>query len=250
LPLAWALFPGDVAYIWHGGVHAGVVQTSLEVCDFAVRSQIGRKSQLVISRGHYHAQHGPCLYALRDGRTGHWTGDRKQTTLWQIDKPVKSETGHSKQKPVECMKRPIKNNSSPGQAVYEPFSGSGNTIIAARRRRPRFRGRRRPAVEGRGPSLEPSRARKFLIGSLRAASRSCADCLARALAIPAAGTIVIAENAIATDHLGVGTRVARARRLFGGAGHCTVPYSVPAAAGCCALCAATSRSRYCRTILA
>ena len=42
-----------------------------------------------------------------------------------------SETGHSTQKPVECMKRPIENNSSPGQAVYEPFSGSGTTIIAA-----------------------------------------------------------------------------------------------------------------------
>lgn len=57
-------------------------------------------------------------------------GDRKQSTLWQIDKPQKSETGHSTQKPVECMKRPIENNSSPGQAVYEPFSGSGTTIMA------------------------------------------------------------------------------------------------------------------------
>ena len=41
------------------------------------------------------------------------------------------ETGHSTQKPVECMKRPIENNSSPGQAVYDPFVGSGTTIIAA-----------------------------------------------------------------------------------------------------------------------
>jgi DNA modification methylase len=129
---AWALFPGDVAYVWHGGVHAGEVQTSLEVCRFTVRSQIiWAKSQLVISRGHYHAQHEPCFYAVRDGATGHWTGDRKQTTLWQIDKPMRSETGHGTQKPVECMKRPIENNSSPGQAVYEPFSGSGTTIIAA-----------------------------------------------------------------------------------------------------------------------
>jgi DNA modification methylase len=42
-----------------------------------------------------------------------------------------SETGHGTQKPVECMRRPIENNASPGQAVYEPFSGSGTTIIAA-----------------------------------------------------------------------------------------------------------------------
>jgi DNA modification methylase len=43
----------------------------------------------------------------------------------------KSSTGHSTEKPVECMKRPIENNSSPGQAIYEPFSGSVTTIIAA-----------------------------------------------------------------------------------------------------------------------
>ena len=58
-------------------------------------------------------------------------GGREQSTLWQIDKQIKNETGHSTQKPVECMRRPIENNSSPGQAVYEPFSGSGTTIIAA-----------------------------------------------------------------------------------------------------------------------
>ncbi|MGE3718139.1 MAG: DNA methyltransferase [Bauldia sp.] len=43
----------------------------------------------------------------------------------------KSASGHGTQKPVECMKRPIENNSSPGQAIYEPFSGSGTTLIAA-----------------------------------------------------------------------------------------------------------------------
>lgn len=61
---------------------------------------------------------------------GHWSGDRSQTTLWTIDH-IKSETGHSTQKPVECMRRPIVNNSSPGQAVYDPFLGSGTTVIAA-----------------------------------------------------------------------------------------------------------------------
>jgi DNA modification methylase len=67
---------------------------------------------------------------VKKGAKGHWAGDRKQTTVWHIAKPKKNETGHGTQKPVECMKRPIENNSSPGQAVYEPFSGSGTTIIA------------------------------------------------------------------------------------------------------------------------
>jgi len=128
---AWDLFPGDVAYVWHAGLFAGVVGESLLASRFKLRSQIiWDKGQLVLSRGDYHWRHEPCWYAVRDGKTGHWAGDRKQTTLWQISKPAKSETGHSTQKPVECMKRPIENNSSPGQAIYEPFSGSGTTIIA------------------------------------------------------------------------------------------------------------------------
>ena len=128
---AWALFPGDVAYVWHAGNKAHIVAESLMACDFGIRSQIiWGKSQFVIGRGDYHPQHEPCWYAVRKNKKGHYDGGRKQSTLWQIDKPKKSETGHSTQKPVECMKRPIENNSSPGQVVYEPFSGSGTTIIA------------------------------------------------------------------------------------------------------------------------
>lgn len=128
---AWALFTGDVAYVWHAGLRARDVVESLEVCGFKMRAQIiWAKSQLAMSRGHYHFQHEPCWYAVREKATGHWNGDRKQSTLWQIDKPNKSETGHSTQKPVECMRRPMENNSSVGQAVYEPFSGSGTSIIA------------------------------------------------------------------------------------------------------------------------
>ncbi len=128
---AWALFPGAVAYVWHASLHSHEVVESLLATGFELRSMIiWAKNQLAISRGHYHWQHEPCWYAVRKGGTGHWSGDRKQSTLWEIDKPKKSETGHSTQKPVECMRRPIENNSSPGQAVYEPFSGSGTTIIA------------------------------------------------------------------------------------------------------------------------
>jgi DNA modification methylase len=128
---AWSLFPGDVAYVWHGGLHAGTVAESLEAAGFAVRSQIiWDKGRLVIGRGDYHWQHEPAYYAVRKGKTGHWEGGRSQTTVWQIPHR-KNDTGHGTEKPVECMKRPIENNSSPGQAVYEPFSGSGTSIIAA-----------------------------------------------------------------------------------------------------------------------
>ena len=130
---AWALFPGDVAYVWHGALHAATVAESLEAAGFAIRSQIiWAKERLVLSRGDYHWQHEPCWYAVKKTGKGHWAGDRKQTTLWQISsRDQDAETVHGTQKPVECMRRPILNNSSPGQAVYEPFMGSGTTLIAA-----------------------------------------------------------------------------------------------------------------------
>ena len=100
---------------------------------FKVRSQIiWAKDRLVLSRGDYHWQHEPCWYAVKKTGKGHWAGDRKQTTLWQIaNKDQDAETVHGTQKPVECMRRPILNNSSPGQAIYEPFMGPGTTLIAA-----------------------------------------------------------------------------------------------------------------------
>ncbi|MBR0648732.1 site-specific DNA-methyltransferase [Roseomonas terrae] len=128
---AWALFPGDVAYVWHGALHATTVAESLTACGFDIRAQIiWAKDRLVLGRGHYHWQHEPAWYAVRG--QSHWSGDRKQTTLWQIaGRSEDAQTIHGTQKPVECMRRPIENNSSLGQAVYEPFSGSGTTIIAA-----------------------------------------------------------------------------------------------------------------------
>ena len=130
---AWALFAGEVAYVWHGALHAAVVAESLDAAGFAIRSQIiWAKERLVLSRGHYHWQHEPCWYAVRSSGTGHWSGDRKQTTLWTIPSGDQdADTVHGTQKPVDCMRRPMLNNSSPGQAVYEPFCGSGSSLIAA-----------------------------------------------------------------------------------------------------------------------
>ena len=130
----WSLFPGDVAYVWHAGVHARTVIESLEAAGFAVRSQIvWAKSRFVLGRGDYHWQHEPCLYAVRKGATGHWQGARDQATLWAISNGGDEDaaTVHGTQKPVECMRRPMVNNSAVGDPIYEPFCGSGSTIIAA-----------------------------------------------------------------------------------------------------------------------
>lgn len=140
---AWALFPGDVAYIWHAMLHSAAVAQSIEAIDFAIRAEIvWDKGRLVISRGDYHPQHESAWYAVRKGKPGRWSGDRKQTTVWAISKSQKNETGHGTQKPVECMRRPILNNSKPGDAVYDPFCGSGTTLIACE-----MEGRRCFAIE-------------------------------------------------------------------------------------------------------
>ncbi|MEI8397298.1 MAG: DNA modification methylase [Rhodospirillaceae bacterium] len=132
---AWALFPGEVSYVWHGAVHAKIVTESLEACGFVIRSQIiWSKPRFVLGRGDYHWQHEPCLYAVRKGGTGHWQGARDQATVWPIATGEDDQaTVHGTQKPVACMRRPIENNSAEGDSVYEPFSGSGTTLIAAER---------------------------------------------------------------------------------------------------------------------
>lgn len=149
---AWALFPGSVAYVWHAGLHCGEVENSLVASGMKVRAQIvWVKTRFVIGRGDYHGQHEPAFYAEREGEDDHWHfepehevvayavqtgkpgkyhGGRKQSTVWNIEH-IKSETGHSTQKPVMCMQRPIENNSLRGEGVYDPFCGSGTTLIAA-----------------------------------------------------------------------------------------------------------------------
>jgi DNA modification methylase len=138
---AWNLFSGAVAYVWHAGVKSVIVAQSLEACGFEIRSQIiWGKPHFVISRGHYHVQHEPCWYAVREACSAGWQGDRRQSTLWLIGnglsqsgnrEPENALTGHGTQKPVECMRRPILHHTRRGEAVYDPFLGSGTTLIAA-----------------------------------------------------------------------------------------------------------------------
>jgi DNA modification methylase len=133
---AWALSPARVAYIWHADKHTAVVQQSLEKCEFEIRAQIiWNKQQMVFGRGDYHWKHEPCWYAVKKGNKGNWAGDRKQTTVWDIQSILQSSKKkqedaaqvHGTQKPVECMARPIGNHDGD---VYDPFLGSGTTMVA------------------------------------------------------------------------------------------------------------------------
>lgn len=126
---AYSLWSGKVAYVWHDGKVSPLIGSNLESCGLVLRNLIiWGKNQHAISRGNYHHKHEPCWYAVRKGENAGWIGDRKQTTLWEIDKPLKSETGHSTQKPIACMETPLRNHEGD---VYDPFLGSGTTLIAA-----------------------------------------------------------------------------------------------------------------------
>lgn len=88
------------------------------------------KDVFVMGRQDYHWRHETILYGWRDGAAHYWCGDRTQDTIWNIDRPKRSQE-HPTMKPVELVVRAMENSSRPGDLVYEPFSGSGTTIIAA-----------------------------------------------------------------------------------------------------------------------
>src|SRR2546425_363556 len=136
---ALRLFTGDVAYVWHAGVHAGEVASSLHSIGFQIRAQIiWSKQHFVFGRGNYHWGHEPCWYAVRKGKKSNWRGDRTQSTVWEVKNlnphggnKDEQQTGHGTQKPVELMRRPILNHTERGDVVYDPFLGSGSSMIAA-----------------------------------------------------------------------------------------------------------------------
>jgi DNA modification methylase len=135
---AYSLFTGGVAYVWHAGIYSPEVANHLRNCGFKIVSQIiWVKQHFALSRGDYHWQHEPCWYAVKKGHNHDWQGARDQATTWEIKNnnsfgnAEKEETwGHGTQKPVECMRIPIVNNSKKGDYIYDPFGGSGTTLIA------------------------------------------------------------------------------------------------------------------------
>jgi site-specific DNA-methyltransferase (adenine-specific) len=137
---AYALFTGDIAYIWHPASYTHRFAESIENNGFElVNLIIWNKQHFVLSRGDYHHKFEPCWYAVRKGQKHNWQGRRDQSTVWDIDnnnygaKAKEEQTGHGTQKPLECMLRPIINNSKKGQSVYDPFGGSGTTLIACQK---------------------------------------------------------------------------------------------------------------------
>ena len=136
--VVYGLFNAPVIYVWHGGLHAQTVAQNLIDCGYKLIGQIiWNKHTAAMSRGDYHWKHEPCWYAVKKGSTHNWQGSRNQNTVWDIKnlsaksvQEAETQTGHGTQKPIECMRRPIENNTKIGDLVADPFLGSGSTLIA------------------------------------------------------------------------------------------------------------------------
>ena len=90
---------------------------------------IWKKNALVLGRSPYQWQHEPCLFGWKAGGKHQWYSDRKQTTIWEYDRP-KSSKEHPTMKPVALMAYPIQNSCMSNCIVLDPFLGSGSTLIA------------------------------------------------------------------------------------------------------------------------
>ena len=90
---------------------------------------IWKKQSLVLGRSPYHWQHEPVLFGWKKSGKHSWYSDRKQSTIWEFDKPRKNGD-HPTMKPIPLVAYPVTNSSMTGCIVLDPFGGSGSTLIA------------------------------------------------------------------------------------------------------------------------
>jgi DNA modification methylase len=125
-----ALDDGAGAYIFHADTEGLNFRKAFKDAGFHLANVcIWAKQSLVLGRSDYQWQHEPILYGWKPTGKHRWYADRKQTTIWNFDRPAKSEL-HPTMKPVPLVAYPIQNSSMRNCIVLEPFAGSGSTIIA------------------------------------------------------------------------------------------------------------------------
>ena len=88
-----------------------------------------KKDSLVLGMSDYHSIHEPIIYGWFKGDSHSYYGDKKQTTVWECKRPRKNDL-HPTMKPIELVEKAIKNSSKSDDILYEPFGGSGSTLIA------------------------------------------------------------------------------------------------------------------------
>jgi hypothetical protein len=129
--ISTALKKGGAIYVWHASSEThNFIQQFLNA-GFLFKSYIvWNKNNSTFDRSDYHWKHEPCIYGWLDGASHKWHGDRKQTTVWDIDRPTRSDE-HPTMKPIQLCSKPLENSSQKGNVVLDVFLGSGSTMVAA-----------------------------------------------------------------------------------------------------------------------
>lgn len=122
--------PGGSFYVFHADSEGENFRASIRKAGFKIaQCCVWVKNSMVMGRQDYQWQHEPCLYGWKPGAGHLWNSDRKQTTIWNFDRPQRNSI-HPTMKPIALMAYPIGNSSTPGQIVVDFFSGSGSTLMA------------------------------------------------------------------------------------------------------------------------
>ena len=123
--------PGAVIYAAVPSVYLKYFIQGLEDGGFGYRHcLVWLKQTFVLGRSDYHYRHEPILYGWLENGRHYFSNDRSQDSVFEINRPMVSEF-HPTTKPVELIARMIASSSRPGELVFDPFAGSGSTILAA-----------------------------------------------------------------------------------------------------------------------
>ncbi len=122
--------PGAGIYVFHADMEGANFRLRLKESGFLFKQVcIWVKNSLVMSRQDFHWKHEPILYGWKEGAAHNWHTDRKQTTVWEFDRPSRNGD-HPTMKPVDLLCYPMECSSKPGGIVIDFFGGSGSTLIA------------------------------------------------------------------------------------------------------------------------
>ena len=121
---------GGPIYVFHADSEGANFRLAFKQAGFKLaQCCIWVKNTLCLGRQDYQWQHEPILYGWKPGAAHVWCSDRKQTTIWNFDKPQRNGI-HPTMKPIALVAYPIRNSTQPRDIVVDLFSGSGSTIMA------------------------------------------------------------------------------------------------------------------------
>ena len=128
--LATAVKDGAAVYVFHADTFGHHFRQQFINAGFHLSGVcVWKKQTIVMGRSDFHWKHEPILYGWKEGHAHGWYGDRKQSTVWEFDRPTKS-IDHPTTKPVSLLEYPISLSSKSGDLVLDLFGGSGSTLIA------------------------------------------------------------------------------------------------------------------------